>query len=215
MAKKKTKYYVVWEGMNTGIFTSWDECLRNVKGYPKAKYKSYERREEAEDAFRNGYHIAQQEAKEQAKKPQLRTEHLGQLSLPALCVDAACSGNPGLVEYRGVWLDEAGGQKEIFRQGPFRQGTNNIGEFLALVHGLALLDKQQVQAPIYSDSRTAMSWVRKKSCRSKLQKTAQNQEIFALVERAELWLNNNPIRQEILKWDTKTWGEIPADFGRK
>ncbi|MEM6724723.1 MAG: RNase H family protein, partial [Bacteroidota bacterium] len=130
----------------------------------------------------------------------------------SLSVDAACSGNPGLMEYRGV--DTKTGE-EIFRMGPFQHGTNNVGEFLALVHGLALLKKQGLSMPIYSDSKIAMGWVAKKKCKTKLDRITVNEKLFQLIERAENWLKANTYNTTILKWDTKNWGEIPADFGRK
>ena len=80
----------------------------------------------------------------------------------SLAVDAACSGNPGDMEYRGVYT--ATGQ-EIFHIGPLKEGTNNVGEFLALVHGLALLQQKGSDLPIYSDSRNAISWVKKRNAK--------------------------------------------------
>ena len=103
----------------------------------------------------------------------------------------------------------------MFHQGPFKQGTNNIGEFLALVHGLAFLKKHNSDRILYSDSRIAMGWVKKKKCNTKLKMTAQNKALFELVERAETWLKTNTYTTQIVKWETKAWGEIPADFGRK
>ena len=131
---------------------------------------------------------------------------------PCLCVDAACSGNPGNMEYRGVYLPTG---QEIFRIGPYRKGTNNIGEFLALVHGLALLQQKGSPIPIYSDSRNAIGWVKQKQCKTKLERLPENEPIFDLIERAERWLQTHTYTTPILKWDTSAWGEIPADFGRK
>ena len=129
----------------------------------------------------------------------------------AWAVDAACSGNPGPMEYRGVDLNTG---RQIFHFGPMH-GTNNIGEFLALVHGLALLKQKGSDLPIYSDSRNAISWVKKKQCKTLLTETAANKPIFDLIQRAEHWLQNNSYTTQILKWETSVWGEIPADFGRK
>ena len=126
--------------------------------------------------------------------------------------DAACSGNPGKIEYRGVDIMTG---RQIFHKGPFDQGTNNIGEFLALVHGLALMKQQGSNKAIYSDSKTAMAWVRDKKCKTKLTPNAKNAQLLEIVKRAENWLLNNSYSNRILKWDTEQWGEIPADFGRK
>ena len=129
----------------------------------------------------------------------------------ALCVDAACSGNPGPMEYRGVHLPSG---REVFHFGPI-QGTNNIGEFLAIVHGLALMEKQGISMPIYSDSVSGQAWVRNKKAKTTLERTPETAQALDLVARAEFWLRTHDVRIPILKWNTEEWGEIPADFGRK
>ena len=129
----------------------------------------------------------------------------------SLAVDAACSGNPGQMEYRGVHVAS---RQQVFHFGPV-YGTNNIGEFLALVHGLALLKQKGIEMPIYSDSRNAISWVRQKQCKTKLPREPRTEALFLLIERAEKWLRENTYTTPILKWETELWGEIPADFGRK
>ncbi len=133
-------------------------------------------------------------------------------TIESLAVDAACSGNPGPMEYRGVYVRTG---QEIFRVGPLQGGTNNIGEFLAIVHGLALQEKKGTRLPIYSDSVNAQIWVRQGICKTKLEETDENAKIFDLIRRAETWLRTHTFRLPIYKWETKQWGEIPADFGRK
>jgi ribonuclease HI len=128
------------------------------------------------------------------------------------CVDAACSGSPGPLEYRGVDLRNG---KELFRQGPYQHGTNNVGEFLAIVHALGILEKKKSSLPVYSDSSTAIGWVRKKHCNTALAADKMNAPLFKLIDQAEQWLDGHTIANPILKWDTKAWGEIPADFDRK
>lgn len=203
----KNKFYVVWQGLNPGIYTSWDECLLQVKGVQGAKYKSFETKAEAESAFAEG-------APAYTPKPQMPQPAR---ALPAdiksaIAVDASCMGNPGKMEYQGVWAADGG---VIFRVGPFEDGTNNIGEFLAIVHALAWMEKNGVNYTIYSDSRNAMLWIASKKCKTKLERTGRNDEVFNLIERAERWLNTHSFRAKIVKWETKLWGEIPADFGRK
>jgi ribonuclease HI len=99
--------------------------------------------------------------------------------------------------------------------GPFKNSTNNVGEFLALVHGIAMMENQKEKKIIYSDSITAISWVNKKRCQTKLERNEENNDVFVLIERAILWLKKNDFSVKIQKWETKLWGEIPADFGRK
>jgi len=211
MAKKK-KYYVVWIGVTPGIYESWDECNLQIKGFPGAKYKSFKTKDAAEEAYTS--HFSESIVTNSKGKPSaVENDFHDEIIWDSLSVDAACSGNPGKLEYRGVNTEN---KDEIFHQGPFHGGTNNVGEFLALVHGLAYLKKIGDQkTPIYSDSRIAIGWVVKKKSRSKLQITAQNKVLFTMINRAEKWLNENTYPTEIIKWETKRWGEIPADFGRK
>jgi len=211
MAKKK--YYVVWKGKKTGVFSSWDTVKKLVQGFDGAQYKAFGDKAEAEKAFKKKYSDYKGKS---TKKPMLSEAEKAKYGVPldnTLSVDAACSGNPGKMEYRGVVTDT---KRELFKLGPFENGTNNIGEFLALVHGIALLKgKGMHKTPIYSDSKIAMSWVRKKECRTKVVFDSSNSELLKLIHRAEKWLKENSYSNPILKWETKAWGEIPADFGRK
>ena len=209
MAKNKKKYYVVWEGKQTGIFKTWNECQKHIKGVAGAKYKSYTNLAEAEKAFAGRYYDAIE--KKADNKPRNLEEFGTAIDDNSITVDAACSGNPGLMEYRGV---ETFSGIELFRQGPYKHGTNNIGEFLALVHALALFQNKQ-DVIIYSDSRTAMAWVRNRKTKTTLKKTKETALIHEMIDRAENWLQNNSYANPIKKWNTKVWGEIPADFGRK
>ncbi len=222
---KKQKYYVVWHGAEPGIYRSWEECERQVKGFANAKYKSFGTEEEANEAFADpDYQLGDHNVDEIFPKPLDVVKAIKEgdeetismaasrgLILNAMAVDAACSGNPGKMEYQGVCV--ATGQR-IFHFGPM-YGTNNIGEFLAIVHALALMKKQGYSLPIYSDSRNAMSWVKQKKCRTKLERNAKTEQLFQLIERAEKWLRENTYDVPILKWDKQLWGETPADFGRK
>lgn len=233
----KQKYYVVWNGPSPGVYSSWEACQEAVSGVSGAKYKSFKSQAEAEDAFEMG-----EEAYEEAKASDDSTSNSSSKSgnsgnsssscdiskpirpaynpakLPAeaireaIAVDAACSGNPGAMEYRGVYLADG---KEIFHYGPVH-GTNNIGEFLAIVHGLALLKQKGLDnMPIYSDSVNAQLWVRKHHCKTTLVRNDQTEKLYQMIERAEAWLRNNTYKNPIIKWQTDKWGEIPADFGRK
>ena len=216
MSKKKAAYYVVWQGKEPGIYDSWEECEKRVKGAEGAKYKGFATRSEAEKAWAGSpeEYIKRKPKEEEGKQGELGLdiENVGGLVLPALAVDAACSGNPGLMEFRGVVADTG---TEVFHRGPYKAGTNNIGEFLALVLGLAYLKKHSLDWVLYSDSRTALSWLRKGHAETKLECTVENQEIFMMLRKAEQWLHENKWETRVLKWDTDRWGEIPADFGRK
>lgn len=213
MAKAKQKYYVVWEGHTPGIYHTWDECKRQTEGHPSAKYKSVESLAEAEYAIKRNYFEFVKKAsgatttKSSAKVP---TSHI---VADSISTDAACAGNPGLMEYQGV---ETISKRQIFHKGPYRDGTNNIGEFLGLVHALALLNKLgNDHTAIYTDSKTAIAWVKNKKAKTTLELTKHNAELFELIDRAENWLKTHTFKNRIIKWETESWGEIPADFGRK
>jgi ribonuclease HI len=213
MSKKKKKYYAVWKGHHTGIFESWEDCKAQITNFKGAKYKAFSSFEAAKEALKQDFKTYV--GKQKSFKSELSAEELKKIGNPnpnSICVDAASSGNPGKMEYRGV---DTATKKQLFRQGPFEHSTNNIGEFLAIVHGLAYLKQKNSSKLIYTDSKTAMSWVKKKKCNSKLQENAHNKAAFDLVHRAENWLKNNSYKTVIVKWETKAWGEIPADFGRK
>lgn len=210
MASNKQKYYVVWDGAEDGVFTSWEACKQAVNGYPNAKYKAFKSEQEAEEAFYLGYDAYCEKCKSQEADKEF-TIPPGAIN-QAIAVDAACSGNPGAMEYRGVYLLTG---KEIFHYGPVH-GTNNIGEFLAIVHGLALLKQKGLDTmPIYSDSVNAQLWVRNRKCKTTLARNEKTEQLHQMIERAEAWLRNNTYTNPIIKWPTEEWGEIPADFGRK
>ena len=135
-----------------------------------------------------------------------------EVSAQAWAVDAACSGNPGPMEYRCV--DLATGAV-VFHFGPVH-GTNNIGEFLAIVHALALMEREGIKGKcIYSDSHNVMLWVKKNQCKTKLARTPRTEQLYQIIARAENWLRTHQVTTPILKWETQKWGEVPADFGRK
>ena len=180
MAKK---YYVVWEGKKRGVFTSWNVCKKNIDGYPGAKYKSFADKDLAEKAFKASYEEYKGVSTKKKELTAKEKEAYGKPQLNTIAVDAACSGNPGLMEYRGVATSTS---TQLFIQGPYKSGTNNVGEFLALVHGLAWLQqKKQPTMPIYSDSRIAISWVKQRKCKTKLPINKETEILFDLINRSE------------------------------
>ncbi|MCC8072122.1 MAG: ribonuclease H family protein [Bacteroidales bacterium] len=211
----KRKFYVVWNGVETGIFDSWEECKMRVAGYPNARYKSFDNLEAAVEAYRGSpeEHLGVLKAIASHTPTFVNYHAIPDIVFPAIAVDAACSKNPGPVEYRGVDIDSG---QELFHVGPLAGGTNNIGEYLALIHVLALLEKQgRPDITIYSDSHTAINWLRNRHSRSQLTPTADNGYILHLLERADHWIQTHHPTNRVVKWDTDQWGEIPADFGRK
>ncbi|MCH5242377.1 MAG: ribonuclease H family protein [Muribaculaceae bacterium] len=215
------KYYVVFKGQNPGVYDDWDEVKLQTDGFPGAVFKGYATSEEATEAYRNFSGV--EDRSELFRIISSANSKIGDQISPvskdnpevdwnAWAVDASCLGNPGKMEYRGVNLKTG---EVIFKVGPFEDATNNIGEYLAIVHAMALMAKKGEWHNIYSDSRTAISWVRKKKHNSKLQPTKKNAKVMELLARADIWVQNHQFPGVIRKWETERWGEIPADFGRK
>jgi len=214
----KRKFYVVWEGREPGIYDDWADCLEQVDHFPGARYKAFDSQYAATVAFRGDPADESSLIKEIAthNAAKARSEQLfdiPEINPDAIAVDGACAGNPGMMEYRGVDVKSG---IELFHFGPVPDGTNNIAEYLALVHALAYLyQKGDTTTPVYSDSKIARGWVRNRGCRTKLERTPNNAKIFELLARADVWLRTHQTTNQILRWNTDDWGEIPADFGRK
>ncbi|AYB42076.1 ribonuclease H [Paenibacillus lautus] len=220
----KQKYYVVWVGKVPGIYTSWGECQQQVNQFTGAKFKAFEARSEAEQAYAAGYknYWGQQsgsgssssgsKSKSFKRSSASAAEDPGEIDYDSISVDVGTRGNPGPVEYKGV--DTQTGDI-LFSCGPIQKGTNNLGEFLAIVHALAYLKKIGSTKTVYSDSMNALKWLKQKKVVSTLPRDASTKEIWDLVDRAEHWLRTNTYENKVLKWQTKSWGEIKADYGRK
>lgn len=216
---KKHKYYVVWQGNRPGIYDNWEECRKQVVGVAAAQYKSFDSLDAAKQASQRPY--AEVKDATTTRKSMVGVDESGMTFvckgivdapvLDSLAVDAACSGNPGVMEYQGVYV--ANRQQVFSFSSPV--GTNNIGEFLGIVHGLSYLKKHRLNQILYSDSKIAISWVKRKECRTHLPLTSETAGLWNIIRRAEAWLQSNSYTTEIRKWDTDNWGEIPADFGRK
>ena len=216
------KYYVVFKGIVPGVYDNWDEVLEQTSGVSGAVYKSYSTSQAATEAYRKFsgvedraelYRLLSAAKTEDVPAVSLETIHDNpEIDSDAWAVDASCLKNPGKMEYRGINLKTG---EEIFRVGPFDDATNNIGEFLAIVHAMALMAKEGEYHNIYSDSETAMKWVKRKKHNSKLTPTPNNFKVFELLQRANQWIQTHNFPGIIRKWETERWGEIPADFGRK
>lgn len=208
----KQKFYTVWKGRKTGVFDSWDECKAQINGFPQAEYKSFKTKALAEEALKcsSSDFIGQDIFETSLTEEQLIL--IGKPIDESISVDGAWNTLTGVVEYRGV-LTNSG--QEIFRQGPFDNGTNNIVEFLAIVHALAYCKQKNLKLPIYSDSRNAIGWVQDKNARTNHKRDQTNIKLFELLDRGVKWLCENEYENKVLKWETEAWGENPADFGRK
>ncbi|TDW95748.1 ribonuclease H1 domain-containing protein [Dinghuibacter silviterrae] len=213
MAKEK-KFYVVWQGRKPGVYDNWADCKAQIDGFPDARYKGFPSAAEAQTAFRgnSAAYVFKGAGTKAGAKTNAPRGTVGSPLKESLCVDAAWNTATGDMEYQGVYYKTG---DLVFRQGPYADGTNNIGEFLAIVHALAYCKQKGLLLPIYSDSRNAIGWVQQKKANTKLERTHRNAVLFDLIARGEQWLKDNTYKNPILKWETKAWGENPADFGRK
>lgn len=237
-APKKSKWYVVWIGRAPGIYPSWDKCRPQIEGFPNAKFRAYETLSDARTAFEAGVprHGASKAVKAESPLPPTAKTKSGTVNnsgtkqatsaknskskvtatggpiVPSIAVDAACNMVSRVMEYRGVDIQTG---KELFKMGPFAGATNNIGEFLAIVHAMGLLLKEGKSVPVYSDSNTALTWVKNRRVKTTVVQSKENKKVFELIARAEAWLEANNKTFRLLKWETDKWGENPADFGRK
>ncbi len=223
----KQKFYVVWKGHQTGIFRTWRECQAHTRGFGQSRYRSFKTFDEAKAAFENpelygvGLKKVVIEREAKAVKPpsyearplsEQELQLIGQPILASYCVDAVCGKTPGELYYRGVRTETG---QEVFRQGPFADGSNDVGEFLAVVHALAWLKQQNITDPVYTASVKAWRWRKEAKCHTQLLPSENNAPLFVLIRRAEKWLQVNFYENKVLKWHTKAWGENPADYGRK
>ena len=209
MHKEEKKYYVIRKWKKIWIFDSRNECNENINWFSNAKYKWFSSKEDAEIALQEWWE-RYYEVKKATKKVDIKKEDIPFFT-ESIAVDAACAGNPGEMEYR--WINLKTGD-EIFHE-KFRIWTNNIGEFLAIVHWLKYL--WDINKVIYSDSKIAISWVNQWECKTKINVNATSDfsRLWHAIKESENWLKENWIKHKILKWNTEDWWEIPADFGRK
>lgn len=215
MAKKK--YYVVAEGRKRGIFDDWESCKEQIEGFQGAVYKSFETYDEAVgaykmpvDKFRANFYL--KKVADGANVSPVAKPNVGKPIMKSISVDGAWNTSTGVVEYKGVMTDT---KDLVFKMGPYQDGTNNIVEFLGIVHALAYCKQNSLYLPIYSDSRNAILWVKNKQHKSNHPRRNTNKQLFDLLDRAVDWLQKNTYSNQVLKWETDVWGENPADFGRK
>lgn len=222
------RFYAVFAGRQPGVYDDFNDAMEQVDGFEGAVFKSYDSPQEAAEAFRRfesrsdsrqigALLMNATEHQAAPRKPdriETKTDYFAfpEIDLNGWAVDASCMGNPGVMEYRGVELMTG---RELFSVGPFKKGTNNIGEFLAIVHALALMAQRGERHTVYSDSVSGMAWVRNRKVKTQLKRDAATEPVFRMMERALVWLNTHRYDVPIRKWDTDRWGEVPADFDRK
>src|SRR5690348_8915559 len=205
------KWYVVWNGKQPGIYNSWNQCKEQVHKYSNALFKSFATEELAQEAFKETVGISVED-KQGTERIRETVPLWNNLIQDSIAVDGAWNTATRDMEYQGVYVKT---RKSLFHAGPFRNGTNNLAEFLAIVHALIYCQEHHLNLPIYSDSKTARGWVKRKTINTTCKRCRSNEPIFELVDGSLLWLKENEYENKILKWETKLWYENPADFGRK
>ncbi|MDQ0107135.1 ribonuclease HI [Chitinophaga terrae (ex Kim and Jung 2007)] len=202
----KQKFYVVWKGRQTGIFNNWEECKAQIDGFPGAVYKSFPTLNLAREAFAAGPSVNHENGNNS-------TTPTSSFIRESIAVDAAWNTVTKDMEFQAI---DNQTNEVIFRRGPYKNATGNIGEYLAIILALEYCRKNNLpQLPIYSDSLTAIKWVKDKEPNTSLPATEENKPILLLLQKATDMLKENEYPNPILKWETKEWGENPADFGRK
>ncbi len=203
-----TQFYGVWVGRMPGIYDNWNDCKAQVDKFPKAKYSKLKASnlKDAKIEFELGFE----------NKAQVSSNN-NEVNKPIegfLTVDGASNGL--VCEFQAVWYPT----KEVaFASKQFDGGTNNIAEFLGLVSACKYLKDRNLPIQIYTDSVTALAWFRNKKANTTANTTGKaTEELSDLLVKAEKFLVTHDEflkGSKILKWETKDWGEIPADYGRK
>ncbi|MGH7826700.1 MAG: viroplasmin family protein [Candidatus Binatia bacterium] len=161
------KFYVVWSGRQTGVFTDWATTQRAVDKYAGARFKSFSTRAEAEQAFcRDGYASISPKTPSRQKASPPDSDHSAahssqQFDVSIYC-DGACEPNPG----------NAGSGIVVYRAGELAQlwfglynpmGTNNTAELNALYHALRMAEaeiKTGNTVEVCSDSAYSINCIR-------------------------------------------------------
>ncbi|MBQ0720975.1 MAG: viroplasmin family protein [Gammaproteobacteria bacterium] len=164
-----SKYYVVWEGRSTGIFTDWNTCKKQVDGFAGAKYKSFKTHKEAEAAFdgnpgysRKKKENGKQKSPSKSTLPTLDGEQVYKVSAAIkIFTDGACNPNPG----------KAGSGIAIYRNNIISDlwygiynpaGTNNTAELNAL-HQALMMSKLELESgnsvAVFCDSKYSIQCV--------------------------------------------------------
>jgi ribonuclease HI len=140
------KFYVVWLGRQTGVFTDWATTQRAVDKYAGARFKSFPTRAEAEQAFGRGGNASippktpsrQKAATPDSKRSATRTSD--QFNVTIYC-DGACEPNPGNAG-SGIVVYRAGKLAELWFGLYNPRGTNNSAELNALYHALRMAEAE-------------------------------------------------------------------------
>ena len=212
------KFYVVWAGRETGIFTNWSDTRKQVDQFPQCKFKSFKTRQEAEAAYAAGWSkkrensakkIGNTTAKKSQTTPKFMAPRLAGTSskstkhydIEVYC-DGACEPNPG-ESGSGVAVYREGNLSELWYGLYDAQGTNNAAELNALYQAL-LIAKEGIdsgkEVEVLSDSQYGINCVtvwafnwQKKGWKRKRPGDIKNLEIIQLSHHVYIGIRNDVV----------------------
>jgi ribonuclease HI len=136
------KFYVVWSGRQTGIFSDWPSAQRAVDRYPGACFKSFSTRAEAERAFRSPANLPPAASNEHEVTKRARGAGPGAPPFDvSIYCDGACDPNPGHAG-SGIAVYRGGRLAELWFGLYHPRGTNNTAELNALLHALRMAETE-------------------------------------------------------------------------
>lgn len=181
-------------------FHSWPACQAFVKGKNVPFGSGVTRDEALEKVARSRAYIDKNGSKTtKAAAP------VGAPPREGICSDAGTHGNPGPCEYQVCDL-----KGKVLEHKKLGVHTNNYAELAGIG---AMLQYAAINGitKCWTDSQIAIGWI----ASGRLGPTVHERDvILRMVTEIQTILRKNP-KLELLKWHTKKWGEIPADFGRK
>lgn len=208
-----TQYYGVWIGRKPGVYDNWNDCKAQVDKFSGARYSKLKSttKEEALLEFNKENNNTIDNSKETIKSTNNVVNTSNKPIENVLTVDGASNGLN--CEFQAVWYPSG---EVAFKSKQYQGGTNNIAEFLGLVLAIKHLEKNNLPLSVYTDSVTAMAWLRDKKANTTAKTTGKaTEELDKLINQAETYLKEKERKINIMKWETKSWGQIPADYGRK
>jgi len=170
------KFYVVWKGAKTGVFSTWSEVQNHTQGRSDAQFMGFPSKEEAEAAFASTYTKALMKRSLANKSTTSSTTTTKKVASPKLApstdkitaeiqiyCDGACSPNPGK-SGTGLALYQQGKINSLYYGLYQANGTNNTAELNGLLYAFKLAKKylpnvEQVQ--VLSDSKYSIDCITK------------------------------------------------------
>jgi ribonuclease HI len=163
------KYYVVWQGRETGIFNDWASCKKQIDHFPGARYKSFTTQQEAQAAFKAGVGKSTTTTKSVSngfkKAPGIKTYTEADIKAiqvdTKIYTDGGCEPNPG----------KAGSGMAVYRNEQLAElwyglynphGTNNTAELNALCQAMRMAEqelKHKRSVVIFCDSKYAIQCI--------------------------------------------------------